>query len=269
MTTLSALAPKAPPTILTAIETASARTGVDFDYLLRQAAVESSFTSTAQAQDSSARGLYQFIDSTWLDLIGRHGAQHGLGNEAAVITRDAQGKPVVADAQQRRDILALRDDPRLSALMAAEYARDNRQHLEQALGRKVAGNELYLAHFLGPGGATRLLQREQQQPNHSAAALLPAAARANRAVFFAKGKALSVADIVDRFAGTFGAREAATGGNSPPRDTATLAAMTTALPQGDAFTTTRPQALLAHTLLRSLQRAETPGTKSPSQRWEA
>jgi hypothetical protein len=46
--------------VTTAIATASRRTGVDFNYLLSQARVESSMNPNARASTSSASGLYRF-----------------------------------------------------------------------------------------------------------------------------------------------------------------------------------------------------------------
>src|SRR3546814_9370713 len=64
-----------------AVQSASARTGIDFDYLVDVARVESRFNPTAQAPTSSARGLYQFTRQTWLATLDRHGASHGLRSE--------------------------------------------------------------------------------------------------------------------------------------------------------------------------------------------
>ncbi len=189
--------------LVNTIRQVSTQTGVDFDYLLQKAAVESSFDPKAQAPGSSARGLYQFIDNTWLETIDRHGADHGLAAAAAAITRDADGRVVVSDAAARRDILALRDNPRISALMAAELALDNKENLEGKLGREVGNTELYMAHFLGAGGAARFLAELDDNPASRAAQVNPAAARANSAVFYDNGKALTVDEVFARFAGRF------------------------------------------------------------------
>jgi soluble lytic murein transglycosylase-like protein len=61
-----------------AIARASAATGVDFDYLLAQAKIESGLQPTARAATSSAGGLYQFTTGTWLETLDRHGAKYGL-----------------------------------------------------------------------------------------------------------------------------------------------------------------------------------------------
>lgn len=194
--------------VVSAIRQASAQTGVDFAYLLEKAATESSFDPLAQAPTSSARGLYQFIDRTWLDTMDRHGAKHGYPNVAAAITRDAQGNPVVADPAAREYILALRDDPRVSALMAAEFARDNEQSLEQSLGRDVGRAELYMAHFLGAGGAAKFLSERDANGNADACAIVPAAARANATVFYEGTRALSLDEVYARFARRFTGGEA-------------------------------------------------------------
>lgn len=207
---IAALHQRARPDVVSAIRHASAQTGVDFGYLLEKAATESSFNPTAQARTSSARGLYQFIDRTWLDIMDRHGAKHGYANVAKAIERDAHGNPFVRDPEAREYILSLRDDPRVSALMAAEFARDNEQTLEQSLGREVGKAELYMAHFLGAGGAAKFLSEMEANGDAEACSVVPAAARANAAVFYDGQKALSLEEVYARFEGKFGDAKPAT-----------------------------------------------------------
>lgn len=190
--------------VMSAIRQASERTGVDFSYLLEEAKAESSLNPAARAATTSARGLFQFIESTWLEIIDRHGAGHGLEAEAAAITRDSRGRPVVNDPEQRAAILNLRDDPRISALMAAELALDNEKVLQRKLGREVSNTELYMAHFLGAGGAAKFLQSLNDNPDIEAEYIVPAAARNNQAVFYKGGQALTLHQVFDRFAGRFG-----------------------------------------------------------------
>jgi soluble lytic murein transglycosylase-like protein len=183
--------------VLHGIRQASRKTGVDFGYLMAQAAQESGFRPEIKAATSSATGLYQFIDSTWLGMVREAGAKHGLGDLAAKVRGDGS----VADPQVRRQILELRKDPKVSALIGAEFALSNKQHLEQALGRNVGAAELYMAHFLGAGGATRFLQAVDRNANLKAADMMPQAAAANRWVFFDRetGAPRSVGDIYKMF----------------------------------------------------------------------
>jgi len=168
------------------VQRASSRTGVDFDYLLGQASMESSLDPNARASTSSASGLFQFISSTWLNTVQKHGAEHGLGWAAAQIEQTGKG-PIVRDPVARQQILAMRFDPQVASLMAGEFANDNRGTLQAALGREPNGTDLYLAHFLGPAGATSFLQNAQRDPNATAASLFPKAAAANRSIFFDAG----------------------------------------------------------------------------------
>ncbi|MES2606321.1 MAG: transglycosylase SLT domain-containing protein [Pseudomonadota bacterium] len=200
---IATLIQQAKPEVVTAIRAASDKTGVDFAYLLQNAATESSFNPTAGNTGSSARGLYQFIDSTWLETVDRHGAEHGLGAAADAITRDSNGKPVVTNPAIRRQILALRDNPEVASLMAAEFTKDNQATLENTLGRSVGNTELYMAHFLGASGAGKFLSKLDAAPQARADTLLPHAAQANQAVFYKGGRALSVDQIYDRFADRF------------------------------------------------------------------
>lgn len=194
---------RAPTEIRTAIRQASAATGVPFDYLATQAEQESGFKADARAATSSAAGLYQFIESTWLRMVRDHGEKHGLGELARSVTMSESG-PRVADPAVKAKILELRDDPKLSAAMAAELARGNHAQLGQSLGREIGATDLYLAHFLGANGATRFLTTLRNDPGRAAAEILPDAAAANRGVFFAgDGRARSIDEIYDRFAVKF------------------------------------------------------------------
>jgi len=175
------------PSPRAAIAQAAQATGVDFDYLLAQARLESGLNPQARAGTSSATGLYQFLGGTWLDTLKKHGAEHGLGWAAQA----------ASDPTRRAEVMALRYDPNASALMAAELASDNRAALNGMLGREPDGAELYLAHFLGPQGAGQILAAMASDPGQSAAALLPAAAGANRTIFYGPGGAArSVGEVV-------------------------------------------------------------------------
>lgn len=180
-----------------AIARAATATGVDFNYLLAQAKIESSLDPSARANTSSAAGLYQFTRGTWLSTLDRHGAQHGLDWAGAAIDGGR-----VSDPAMHAQIMAMRFDPNASALMAAELANDNRQALIGTLGREPDAAELYMAHFLGAEGAARFLQALQTDPNQSAASILPKAASANRGIFFDGGGApRSVAGVMDLMRG--------------------------------------------------------------------
>lgn len=179
-----------------AIARASAATGVNFDYLMAQARLESGLDPSARAGTSSAAGLYQFIGGTWLETLDRHAAAHGLDWAGAAITRSG-GKATIADPALRSQIMALRYDPEISALMAAELARDNSAELAAFLGREPDSAELYLAHFLGAAGARGFLGALQDSPDASAAALFPRPAEANRAIFYDNGRARSVSEVMD------------------------------------------------------------------------
>jgi hypothetical protein len=185
--------------VTNAIAMASRRTGVDFSYLLGQAKIESSLNPTARAATSSATGLYQFIDQSWLAVIDKHGSEYGLGWASNAIQQSG-GRYYVADPQLRQQILDLRKHPETASVMAAEHAADNKAFLESKLGREAEPVDLYLAHFLGVGGASKFLSVHDRAPDASAASLFPSAARANRSIFYDKqGNARSFAEIRDRF----------------------------------------------------------------------
>ncbi len=180
-----------------AIARAAQRTGVDFDYLLAQARIESSLDPKARAGTSSAAGLYQFTNATWFDTLERHGAANGLGWAQAAI---AGGQ--LRDPAMRAEIMALRHDPDASALMAAELASDNSAMLTPLLGRAPDPAELYAAHFLGASGAAQFLSALNTDPGQSAALLLPKAAGANRGIFYERsGAPRSVGEMMELLRG--------------------------------------------------------------------
>jgi hypothetical protein len=206
-----------------AIARAAAATGVNFDYLLAQAKIESALDPSARARTSSAAGLYQFTNSTWLETVDRHGANHGLYWADNAISRKG-GRAQVDDPAMRAHVMALRFDADASALMAAELARDNAGELRSALGREPDAAELYLAHFLGAGGARAFLSALQTDAGQSAAALMPQAASANRPIFYQNGRSRSVGEVMDLMrAKVSSAMEGGAPGWASPSPTASFA----------------------------------------------
>lgn len=178
------------------IRSAARQTGADFDYLMRTAERESAFDATAQAATSSAAGLFQFIEQTWFAMMARHGADHGYGEAARAIEQSDTGRYNVSDPAMRQQILDMRFDPQVASLMAGELASENAAYLEQSLGRRPDAGELYIAHFLGAGGAARLIKASEDMPMARAADLFPVAAQANRPVFYGTQGPRSVEDLV-------------------------------------------------------------------------
>ena len=184
--------------VVSALKQAAAVTGSDFHYLLGTAMRESSLKPMAQSSTSSAAGLFQFVEQTWLGLVKSHGAQYGLGSMADEISVGRDGRYRAANDQSRKAILDLRNNPQVSALMAGEYSKASAATMQASLGRPVCGGELYAAHFLGADAACKLIRASQATPTASAAALLPGAAGANKSVFFhADGSAKSVREVYD------------------------------------------------------------------------
>lgn len=191
--------------VISAIKNASAKTGVDFDYLVNQARTESSFRPDVKASTSSATGLYQFIDQTWLSTVSKHGSKHGLAEQANAIKQDFQGRFFVSDDTVKKQILNLRKDPQIASLMAAEFASDNQAHIESKTGIEATQTDLYMAHFLGAGGASKYIKAMQENPYQPAAYLLPAAASANKNIFYnSDGSMKSLSQIYNNFQQKFG-----------------------------------------------------------------
>ncbi|SDE79624.1 transglycosylase SLT domain-containing protein [Rhodospira trueperi] len=181
--------------VLVGIRDASRRTGVDFTYMLAKAHQESGFRPDAANARGTARGLFQFTRDTWFEMVHRYGPGHGLGDVAAAIQVDSRGRFTVADPAVEARVLALRDDPRVSALMAAEYAGSNKAILRQALGRSPSATEIYLAHFLGPTGAVTFLDAAARAPHTPAERVLPEAAAANPGLFRVNGRPRTLEEV--------------------------------------------------------------------------
>ena len=212
------------------IRQAASATGASFEYLISAAKIESNLNPNAQASTSSARGLYQFIEQTWLGTVKEAGAAFGFGKYADAITKSPSGSYSVSDAATRDEILKLRDDPAANAAMAGVLTQSNSFRLTGELGRRPNDAELYMAHFMGVGGAARLINAAQDNPRISAPGLFPAAAAANRSIFYNRdGSARSVSDVYSvlssRYAGAANSPLARTaiasaGGAPQPLDSA-------------------------------------------------
>lgn len=118
---------------------------------------ESGGNAYAQNPNSSAGGLGQFIDSTWLSMLQKH-------------------RPDLVEGKSPQELLALKSDPALSREMTDAYAADNQAILSKN-GAPVTPGSTYLAHFAGPQGAVSVLNSD---PNAPVSAILgDAAVKAN------------------------------------------------------------------------------------------
>jgi hypothetical protein len=177
-----------------AIQRASQATGVDFSFLMKTAGRESGMNPAAKAGTSSAAGLFQFVEQTWLSTLKAHGAKHGYARYAELIKKGSDGRYHV-EGEARRAVMDLRLDPHAASLMAGELTSDSAAYLKGRTGRQPTAGELYAAHFLGPQGSARLIEAAQRQPGAPAAQLFPDAAHANKAIFFTAGRPATVSEV--------------------------------------------------------------------------
>jgi len=178
-----------------AIQRASNATGVDFTFLMGTARRESGYNPGAKARTSSAAGLFQFVEQTWLSTLKKHGAKYGYARYADLIQQGSDGRYRVAGAEARQTVMNLRFDAHAAALMAGELASDHASYLRGRVGRDPTAGELYIAHFLGPSGSARLIDAVRSSPQAAAATLFPDAAAANRPIFYRDGRAATVAEV--------------------------------------------------------------------------
>ena len=183
------------PSLALVLNSAGEKNGVDFDYLLQTAMRESSLNPEARAQTSSAVGLFQFLEGTWLEVMKAEGPRLGYSNYANAIKETAGGGYSVADPKLRAEILELRKDPQIAADMAAAFTRRNGDYLSQKFGRMPSAGELYIAHFLGANGAERMFEAGLENPDQIAANLFPRQADANHAIFYSNGEPRTIRQV--------------------------------------------------------------------------
>jgi len=176
--------PNAGSRVTGAIQKAARATGTDFDYLLKTALRESNFDPNAKASTSSATGLFQFIEQTWLSTLRQAGASLGYGQYASAVVESPSGHLSVPDPSMRRAVMDLRLDPTANAAMAGALTRNNAVLVAAGIGRQPTDGELYIAHVLGASGAVKLISAAATTPQAQAATLFPSAARANHSIFF-------------------------------------------------------------------------------------
>ncbi len=195
---------RVPLWIVDTILRASKATGADPVYMMALADKESSFLPGNKASTSSAEGLFQFISSTWFEVVRSFGVKHGLTMEAQAI-ETVDGKPTVTDPTMREHVLGLRRNPFVSALMAAEMMKRDQAKIEARLGRKLSRSEFYLSHFFGVDSASKFIALVDDTPKKSAPSAFPAAAKSNKSLFFAKDgkktRQLTVAEVYDKIDG--------------------------------------------------------------------
>jgi hypothetical protein len=191
--------------VVNAIRDGADKTGTGFDFLLKTAQRESALDPNAKARTSSATGLFQFIEQTWLSTLKSAGGKHGLQAYSDAIQPGESGRLTVNDPAVRDQIMALRKDPKVSAVMAGEFTQKNRDQLASAIGRSPTAGDLYIAHVLGARGATELIKAVSATPTRIAAQDFPEAAAANRGIFYDKGgQARTVQEVYGMLAASHG-----------------------------------------------------------------
>jgi hypothetical protein len=184
-----------PPNLAKVLQAAGQRNGVDFDYLLQTAIRESSLNPSAKAATSTATGLFQFLESTWLEVMKQEGPRLGYQRYADAIAETTDGDYVIKDKALRAEVLKLREDPRIAADLAAAFTRNNGAYLLQRFGRMPSAGELYIAHFLGAKGAETMFTAGLADPEQVASKLFPRQAKANPTIFYADGKPRTIREV--------------------------------------------------------------------------
>jgi hypothetical protein len=142
----------------------------DTSYLKKIAQVESSGKANAKADTSTAAGLFQFTEGTWKQMTKQMGLNYSLED---------------------------RFDPKKSEEVASYFTKQQRRQLEKGTGRDASDADMYMAHFLGAGGATKFLNAMAKNPNAPASeGADEKALQANKSIFYNKeGQMRSLQDV--------------------------------------------------------------------------
>lgn len=184
-----------PQSLAYVLNSAGTKSGVDFDYLLQTAVRESSLNPSAKASSSTAVGLFQFLESTWLQVMKDEGPRLGYQTYADAITETGDGDFVIKDPKLKAEVLKLREDPQIAADLAAAFTRNNGTYLHEKFGRMPSPGELYIAHFLGPKGAEKMFTAGLADPDQVAAKIFPKQAKANPTIFYDDGQARTIRQV--------------------------------------------------------------------------
>lgn len=168
------------------IISAAQKTEYDPAMLLTMAWFESKMDAKVNNKVSSALGLFQFTEGTWIETIYKYGEKHGLNNYVNAITKDDNGKYHVKNKNDLNYILALRNNPKVSAIMAAETMKNNQNFVENKLGQKIQDKDAYLIHVLGAVGAAKFFDNLQKRPSAPVSLLFPVAVKKNPHLFIKK-----------------------------------------------------------------------------------
>jgi hypothetical protein len=184
-----------------AIRKAAQATGASFQYLLATAKVESDLNPNLTMRSSTATGLFQFIEQTWLATLKQAGPAFGYGHYSDAISQSASGRYTVEDPMLQSEIMQLRRDPTANALMGGVFTQQNAAVMASRLGRTPSEGELYIGHFFGPYAGTKAIALATSNPDAIAAEIFPAAAQANRPIFYDRqGNARTIAGVCTELA---------------------------------------------------------------------
>jgi hypothetical protein len=140
-------------------------------YLQTIALIESGGDKNAKAGTSSASGMFQFTEGTWKQMTKEMGKDYSKDD---------------------------RFDPKKASEVAEYFSKKQKAQIEKSTGREAGMTDMYMGHFLGAGGASKFLKAKDQDPSQSAAALDPAAAKANKNIYYNKeGKERTVQEVYD------------------------------------------------------------------------
>ncbi len=154
-----------------AILIASSLVGIGANFLVKMAGSESGLNPNAVNRNGGASGLFQFMAVTWASMVHVYGMKYNIN---------------VIDVFK----------PKANAVMGALYILENYGPLKELLNNEPTETDMYMAHFLGLGGAKKFFTALLNNPEDKADTIFPAAAKQNTAIFYDPNKnSLSLAEV--------------------------------------------------------------------------
>ncbi|PCJ02649.1 MAG: hypothetical protein COB14_01435 [Alphaproteobacteria bacterium] len=141
------------PSLINDIYDASITTQTDFELLLITAMIESDLGRVTKSSTSSARGIFQYIEPTWLILIKRYGVRIGKKTYADTIEINTESylPEMIRHSQfTKKDVLDLRNNTKIASLIKAYQLKDEAKIVAKyKAGQRINATDHYIVHMLG------------------------------------------------------------------------------------------------------------------------
>ncbi len=194
--------------LIDTLQRAARETNTDFELLVAKAMLESDLGRQMKSPVSTARGVFQYVEMTWLSLMDRYGAKIGYPHYAEAIDIHAEsGQPFIkkSSAVTRSEILDLRFNPYAAALIKGYQIQDESPLMKTFKdSQKLSATDHYIAHMMGLSLAEEFYKLKNEESGvilaHSSNPLFREAVALNRPFFYdTQGRAMTAPEAYQNF----------------------------------------------------------------------